>query len=83
MECRKMTLDEAIKVLEEERKLLQSEGDPVEFPSALKLAEALGMVIETVKELEARRRANNVPDTNIGNMICRQAAIDAEDDKWI
>ena len=45
-----MTNAEAIKLIKAERRLLQSEGDPKEFPSALELAEALDKVIKALEE---------------------------------
>ena len=47
-----MTNAEAIKLIKAERRLLQSEGDPKEFPSALELAEALGKAIKALEVQE-------------------------------
>jgi hypothetical protein len=59
-----MTNAEAIKLIKAERRLLQSEGDPKEFPSALDLAEALDKAIKALEAQEWRPVSEKSPRIN-------------------
>ena len=59
-----MTNAEAIKLIKAERRLLQSEGDPKEFPSALELAEALGKVIKALEAQEWVPVSERLPEVD-------------------
>ena len=44
-----MKIEAAITILEDEKRRLEQEGDPVEWPSALELAKATGMAVGVMK----------------------------------
>ena len=83
-----MTLEEAIKHCEEQANLLEESAagcdmtDKIEKEIACrsgKCAAEHRQLAEWLKELKTLRK-KDVPDTNDGDTISRQAAIDADDD---